>query len=74
MLFGRQFLQGDTGTFDHVLGVHAMAAVVSMQAPGYRDDFPEKNSKQNKNVRNNADRICMISPFGFDVMRNRVSY
>ena len=37
MLFGRQFLQGDTGVFDHALGVHAMAAVMSMQAPGCRE-------------------------------------
>lgn len=37
MMFGRQFLQGDTGVFDQALGVHAMAAVMSMQAPGCRE-------------------------------------
>ncbi len=37
MLFGRQFLQGDTGVFDHALGDHTMAIVMSAQSPGYRD-------------------------------------
>src|SRR3990172_4678491 len=37
MMFGRQFLQGDTGAFDQALGAHAMAAVMSTQAPGCRE-------------------------------------
>ena len=37
IMFGRQFLQGDTSVFDQALGAHAMAAVMSMQAPGYRE-------------------------------------
>lgn len=37
MMFGRQFLQDGTGFFDQALGAHAMAAVMSMQAPGSRE-------------------------------------
>ena len=37
MLFGQQFLQGDTGVFDQALGVDAMAAVMSTQAAGTRE-------------------------------------
>lgn len=37
MMFGSQFLQGDTGVFDQALGAHAMAAVMSAQAPGCRE-------------------------------------
>ena len=37
MLFGRQFLQGDTGIFDHALGDHTTATVMSAHPPGYRD-------------------------------------
>ena len=37
MMFGRQFLQGDTGVFDQALGAHAMAAVMSAQASGWRE-------------------------------------
>ncbi len=37
MMFGRQFLQGDTGTFDQALGAHAMAAAVSAQVSGSRE-------------------------------------
>src|SRR5437870_9695176 len=37
MMFGRQFLQGDTGVFDQALGADAMAAVMSAQVPGCRD-------------------------------------
>lgn len=37
VLFGRQFLQGDTGVFDQALGADAMARAMSMQAPGARD-------------------------------------
>ena len=37
MMFGRQFLQGDMSAFDQALGAHAMAAVMSMQAPGSRE-------------------------------------
>jgi len=37
MMFGRQFLQGDTGVFDQALGAHAMAAAMSAQAPGWRE-------------------------------------
>ena len=37
MMFGRQFLQGDMSAFDQALGAPAMAAVMSMQAPGSRE-------------------------------------
>ena len=37
MMFGRQFLQGDTGVFDQALGADAMAAVMSAQARGWRE-------------------------------------
>lgn len=37
MLFGRQFLQSDTGVFDQALGADAMAAAMSAQASGYRE-------------------------------------
>ena len=37
MMFGRQFLQGDTGVFDHALDAQAMAAAMSAQVPGWRE-------------------------------------
>ena len=37
MMFGRQFLQGDTGVFDQALGADAMAAAISTQAAGCRE-------------------------------------
>ena len=37
MMFGRQFLQGDGGVFDHALGADAIAAAISAQAPGCRE-------------------------------------
>ena len=37
MMFGRQFLQGDTDVFDQALGADAMVAVMIAQAPGCRE-------------------------------------
>ena len=37
MMFGRQFLQSDGGVFDQALGADAMAAAISMRAPGSRE-------------------------------------
>ena len=37
MMFGRQFLQGDTGVFDDALDAQAMAAAMSAQVPGWRE-------------------------------------
>lgn len=37
MMFGRQFLQGDTGDFDQALGAQAMAAVMRSQSQGGRE-------------------------------------
>ena len=37
LMFGRQFLQGDGSVFDQALGADAMAAAISIQAPGGRE-------------------------------------
>lgn len=37
LLFGRQFLQGDTGVFDQALGANGLAAAMNLQAPGCRE-------------------------------------
>ena len=37
LMFGRQFLQGDGSVFDHALGADAIAAAISIQAPGGRE-------------------------------------
>ena len=40
----------------------------------FRNDFPKKNSKQNKKARSGANRTCMILSFEFGVTRGSVSY
>ena len=37
LMFGRQFLQGDGSVFDQALGADAIAAAISIQAPGGRE-------------------------------------